>query len=669
MPTAQAKSQQARQPAAMEASSWLEENQRALGIALARLRALLEPHISSRAMGGDLAPAAGGEPAFAAPPALAALRRAFGLSDFECDLLLLCAAPELESSFAALLGQAHGDPTRNCVTFSLALASLPGAHWSALTPPAPLRAWQLVEVERQHALTSSPVRISERALHFLVGINEPDQRLAPILESIVPDHALPPSQQIVCDKIAALFGARTSTRPARVQICGDDPASSRAVAAAACVAVGLGLRSLPAEAIPAQAADLDLFTRLLAREAVLLGSAFLIDCTETDFGDTARVAAVRQLLERSPGYMMVSVRDRQRWGSTNTVTFEVGRPTVQEQQALWRSALGPAAEHMNGEIDLLASHFDIGAQAIHTACAQAVALPVSPANAREAQLVLWDACRDRARPKLDGLAQRIDSAPAWEDLILPDAQKSILRDMAAHVRQRAKVYENWGFAKRGKRGLGFSALFAGVSGTGKTLAAEVLAHELRLDLYRIDLSSVVSKYIGETEKNLRRVFDAGEEAGAVLLFDEADALFGKRSEVKDSHDRYANIEVSYLLQRMECYKGLAILTTNLKSSLDTAFLRRIRFIVQFPFPDAEQRAAIWRRIFPAETPLENLDCDRLAQLNIAGGNIRNIALGAAFFAAEAGETVSMSHLLHAAQSEYAKIEKTLTDTEIAGWSD
>jgi SpoVK/Ycf46/Vps4 family AAA+-type ATPase len=243
----------------------------------------------------------------------------------------------------------------------------------------------------------------------------------------------------------------------------------------------------------------------------------------------------------------------------------------------------------------------------------------------------------------------------------------VLREVVSHVRQRATVYEQWGFAARGARGLGISALFAGVSGTGKTLASEMLANALRLDLYRIDLSSVVSKYIGETEKNLRRIFDAAEESGAILLFDEADALFGKRSEVKDSHDRYANIEVSYLLQRMESYRGLAILTTNMKSALDQAFLRRIRFVVQFPFPDATQRAEIWRRIFPPATPTEGLDIQRLARLNAPGGNIRNIALNAAFLAADEGSPVRMIHLLHAARVEYAKQEKTLTDAEVAGW--
>jgi SpoVK/Ycf46/Vps4 family AAA+-type ATPase len=199
------------------------------------------------------------------------------------------------------------------------------------------------------------------------------------------------------------------------------------------------------------------------------------------------------------------------------------------------------------------------------------------------------------------------------------------------------------------------------------MAAEVLAHELRLDLYRIDLSQVVSKYIGETEKNLRKVFDAAEAGGAILLFDEADALFGKRSEVKDSHDRYANIEVSYLLQRMEAYRGLAILTTNMKSAIDIAFLRRIRFVLQFPFPAITQRIEIWRRIFPARMPTEGLDFNKLARLNVAGGNIRNIALNAAFLAADEDKPVQMSHLLRAAKSEYAKLEKTLTEAEAGGW--
>jgi SpoVK/Ycf46/Vps4 family AAA+-type ATPase len=331
-----------------------------------------------------------------------------------------------------------------------------------------------------------------------------------------------------------------------------------------------------------------------------------------------------------------------------------------------RESLGPIASQLDGQVERLVAQFDLGLDEIKAAGTQVKAAGEPHAD-RDIAALLWDACRATARKNLDDLAQRIEPAADWDDLVLPDQQKQTLRELGIQIRQRARVYETWGFASKGKRGLGISALFAGASGTGKTMAAEVLARELQLDLYRIDLSQVVSKYIGETEKNLRRVFDTAEASGAILLFDEADALFGKRSEVKDSHDRYANIEISYLLQRMEAYRGLAILTTNLKSVLDTAFLRRIRFVVQFPFPDAANRAEIWRHIFPAQTPTENLDVNKLARLNVVGGNIRNIALQAAFLAAERDEPVRMIHLLWAARTEYAKIEKPLTNTEIRDW--
>ena len=321
-------------------------------------------------------------------------------------------------------------------------------------------------------------------------------------------------------------------------------------------------------------------------------------------------------------------------------------------------------------IDPLVAQFSLNAPTIAAVCAEAATSPTPTSTAS-----LWQLCRVQSRPQMDDLAERIEAIATWDDLVLPLPQKRILRAIAAQVKQRSQVYGQWGFGGQGSRGLGMSALFAGVSGTGKTMAAEVLARALALDLYRIDLSAVVSKYIGETEKNLRRVFDAAESGSVILLFDEADALFGKRSEVKDSHDRYANMEVSYLLQRMEAYQGLAILTTNLKDTLDTAFLRRLRFIIKFPFPDAAQRQEIWQRAFPKDTPVHELDLAKLARLNVAGGNIRNIALNAAFLAAaddrtggdQAGQRVMMKHLLEAAASEYAKLERPLTDAEVRGW--
>jgi SpoVK/Ycf46/Vps4 family AAA+-type ATPase len=260
--------------------------------------------------------------------------------------------------------------------------------------------------------------------------------------------------------------------------------------------------------------------------------------------------------------------------------------------------------------------------------------------------------------ELRELAQRIEPAATWDQLVLPPAELATLRSILAQVHTRPTVYQDWGFGERMSRGLGVSALFAGPAGTGKTMAAEIMADELRLDLYRIDLSGVVSKYIGETEKNLRRVFDAADQGGVILFFDEADALFGKRTEVKDSHDRHSNVEINYLLQRMEDYRGLSILATNRKADLDAAFLRRIRFLVSFPFPRAESRRRIWAEIFPPRVPLDDLDYAALSRLEIAGGNIRNVALNAAFAAAAEGTAVSMPHLMAAAALEYHKVDKT-----------
>ncbi len=269
------------------------------------------------------------------------------------------------------------------------------------------------------------------------------------------------------------------------------------------------------------------------------------------------------------------------------------------------------------------------------------------------------------RTRLENLAQKIEPASTWADTAVPEQQLRVLRELAAYAAHRSQVSEDRRSEIQSLPGR--IALFTGANGTGKTMAAEALAGDLHLELYRIDLTRVVSKYIGETEKNLSRIFTEAAASGAILFFDEADALFGKRSEVKDSHDRYANIEVSYLLQRMEEYRGLAVLTTNLKSSLDSAFLRRLRFVVQFPFPDAAHRAAIWRAVFPPGVPTQGLDWGRLASLRVAGGNIRSIALNAAFLAADAGESVGMAHVLAATRSEYAKLERPLTPTEVAGW--
>ena len=656
-------------------AGWQTANQRALAAALASVRVRLEiaSHTPERD-GGGLRSAEkqyrGLTTGMSPAPAIETLVRVFRLSPFERAVLLLCAGTELDSSFAPACAAARGNPQQAYPTFGLALAAFPDAHWSALAPDAPLRYWRLIEFAPGGSpgapVTTRPLRIDERILHYLTGISHLDERLAGSAERPSHEDGLMPSHERIAHAIATSWShaPAVSALPV-VLLCGPSSQNIQAIAARACVSAGLGMHVISADAVPPGVAERNGFIRLWERESVLSRSALLLDQHDCGRTDPAHEAAVADFIQKSEMALIVCSRERPRFKGRHSVEFDVKHPTPNEQGSVWRTALGGLAESLDGGLDMLASQFSLPSPAIRSAaaCVQGS----DGVGGASLLAAIWEECRRLTRTRMDDLAQRIEAFAAWEDLVLPEAQKTILREVVAHVRCRSRVYESWGFANRGARGLGISALFAGASGTGKTMAAEVLARDLRLDLYRIDLSSVVSKYIGETEKNLRRLFDAAEEGGAILLFDEADALFGKRSEVKDSHDRYANIEVSYLLQRMECYRGLAILTTNFKSALDAAFLRRIRFVVQFPFPDAEQRAEIWRRIFPPSTPTRGLELGKLAQLNVPGGNIRNIALNSAFLAANENSDVRMSHILRAARSEYAKIEKTLTESETHGW--
>jgi hypothetical protein len=651
---------------------WQDTSQARLAQELARIKRRLEQHAApaqpaQTVDGGGIATSPG------ANCALDTVVRGFGLSSFERDLLLICAGTELDASLAGLCARVHGDPTRPHPTFGLAMAALEDAHWSAITPGAPLRRWHLIEPQTGAALTTASLRIDEQILHFLIGMTQMDERLTGLVEILAPADAqsLVPSHQLLARQSAMLWaGAGASTVSPVIQLRGDR-ADCRAVAAAAAGWLGSDIAVLVEDAIPQDPVDQESLIRLWERNTIL-GSArvLLLEQQEESGADREdgrlHRRAIDRMVERMSGFVMVAGREPLRVGGRASLTLEVRRPTSSEQRDLWRSALAIQNNSGADAIDAVASQFDLSAPVIRAIAAESVA--AAQVSHRGIAETAWDLCRVGRRAGLDRLAQRVDSALTWNDLILPEPQRDILREIAAHVRHRDTVYDQWGIAAKSARGLGISALFSGPSGTGKTMAAEVLANALHLDLYRIDLSSVISKYIGETEKNLRRVFEAAEESGAILLFDEADALFGKRSEVKDSHDRYANVEISYLLQRMEAYRGLAILTTNLKSALDPAFLRRLRFVVQFPFPDTQQRTEIWRGIFPAAMPTSGLDPSRLARLNIAGGNIRNIAVGAAFLAADAGEPVRMHHLLAAARQEYAKLERTPTPTEIGGWT-
>jgi len=662
---------------------WTTANQRHLSAELEVVRAALIDHAAR--IRGEAPPGTEHtrtrlketEAALSAPSALDTLTQAFGLSSFERSILVLCAGVELDAAFAGDVAAAQGNPLSIHPTFSLAMAALPDAHWSATSPSEPLRRWRLVEILHGNSLTSSPLRIDERVLHYLAGVPHLDDRLQGLVAPAEPWDQLPASLHATAHRVTDLLArAGDQARRPLIQLHGPDRSSLIAVAAQACAEVDLTLFILRAADLPSAVTEREMLARLLEREVVLGRVAFLVAFDEADGPEAAHSALA--LVETASTPVLIAAREPVRSGAGSATGSAIGihveRPSAEEQRELWRTALRPISPALNGSIEPVVSHFNLALPAIQAVSGQVLARvhptdessPPTPSS-EDLGRILWEACREQARPRLESLAQRIAPIASWDDIVLPEPQLQTLREITAHVRHRSRVYESWGFARKSARGLGITALFAGPSGTGKTMAAEVLARDLRLDLYSIDLSQVVSKYIGETEKNLRRVFDAAEEGGTVLLFDEADALFGKRSEVKDSHDRYANIEVSYLLQRMESYRGLAILTTNMKSALDTAFLRRLRFMVQFQFPEPAQRAEIWRRVFPAETPTEGLDVDKLARLGVAGGNIRSIAMNAAFLAADDDEPIRMLHLLRAVRTEYAKIEKPLTDAELGGW--
>ncbi len=658
-----------------KSTNWSESNQRYLMACLMEVRNQLQDRLNADAANvspGDKRPrrgktskAAKVEWLLPQASAIDELCVVFKLSNFERQMLLLAAAMELDSSFGELCAEVQGDARRSYPTFSLAMAALSEAHWSAIAPQSPLRHWRLIEIGDGQTLMTSPLRIDERVLHYLTGVNCLDARLQGMVRPVVVSAELPDSHQAVVYDLLESLNDKTDASQISIQLCGDDDVGRRSVAAAACSLLGIQLLELDCHALPSNAVESETLGRLCEREAALNRCFWLFDYRDDASPDQLHPLA--RFVESLQAAVIISGRHPLRLPRRHLLGLEVNKPSAIERQTIWRQSLGVAVESLNGQVEAVSTQFTLSSAAIRSAVEE-FARRANADPAADHGTMLWEVCRRHCTAKLDELAQRVEPAAKWDDLVLPEAQLLTLRQMAAHVRQRTQVYEHWGFAGKSTRGLGIGALFSGPTGTGKTMAAEVLANELRLDLYRIDLSALVSKYIGETEKNLRRVFDAAEDGGAILLFDEADALFGKRSEVRDSHDRYANIEVSYLLQRIEAYRGLAILTSNLKQAIDSAFLRRLRFIVHFPFPDARQRAEIWQRIFPASTPAEDLDWEKLAQLNLAGGSIRNLAMNAAFLAADECQPVRMNHLLAAAHSEYAKMEKTLSQAEIGEWA-
>jgi hypothetical protein len=653
-----------------EVLRWQEKSGRHLSAELARLRRLLEQasRPDDHAFDGTKEAAdddtpietAAGDP----PPPLAILAQRFGLNPFERDVLLLAAAPAFDSRFPHLCSRVLDQPEHGFPSFAVALAAFAGGTWEALAPWAPLRRHQLIEVvgEDGQAPSRCPIRADERVVNYVKGLNHLDARLAALLSPVEADDcsaAMPESWRVLSEQVINILRRPRRELPPLVQLTGGDRLGRQEIARRSAAALELDLVRLDGPLLPANLVEAESLLRLWNRETRLLPVALYVEIAEAAIPHEQHVLA--WFLQRCEGAVFVGSESARALEAGTLVrpivSVQVPSPERDDRRRAWEAELGPDA----GAIAVrLADQFELDRRTIGRIARSHPRLD-QPEAAWSARL--WDICRAATRPDLEGLAQRLESCAGWNDLVLPAAELRMLRLIADQVRHRETVHETWGFRRKESRGLGITALFVGESGTGKTLASEVLANELALDLYRIDLAAVVSKYIGETEKNLGLLFKAAEAGGAVLFFDEADALFGKRSEVKDSHDRYANIEVDYLLQRMETYRGLAVLATNDKAALDRAFLRRLRFVVTFPFPGLEQREAIWRGAFPAATPVEGLDYAFLARWNLAGGSIHNIALGAAFLAASAGTAVTMPLVIEAARHEFRKLEKTVSESD------
>ncbi len=638
----------------MVQSEWTVANQDLLVAEFSRLKARLRGEEESAAsVGLELA-----RSRLKVPAAIDNLVSHFALTPFERDILLLAAGVEMDSELAALCGGATSNVPGAGLSFSLVISLLAEPHWSALVPTGPLRFWRLLELGGEGSLVTCRLRIDERILHYLAGISYLDQRLQAYMREVREPAVIGEGQGTRAKEIAALVKSCASKLPV-LQLWGMDDDGKCDVAASVAAQLGLQIYVASGDSLPCAAEDLETISQLWQREAVLFNAALFIDCQ-----GVVPSLPLRRFAARAGGLTMLAVQEPVKL-EVEYIGFRIDKPVAEDRCKLWRQNLGEKAGQYTHVLQDVAAEFRLSAREIRRACSLLAVNESDHLISAEEQL--RQVCLAGQSTCLGGLAQRIEPRAHWDNLILPKTQKAILQQIVVHLRHRFKVYQDWGFAGQSSRGLGIAALFAGESGTGKSMAAEVLANELRRELFRIDLSAVVSKYIGETEKNLAQVFDAAEEHGCILFFDEADALFGKRSEVRDSHDRYANIEVSFLLQRMEAYDGLAILTTNQKTALDPAFHRRLRFVVNFPFPQSGEREAIWRNMFPPSTPIEGLDYAKLSRLQITGGNIRNIALSAAFLAAEAGTPVTMQHILQSAQAEAGKRERPLSEAETRGW--
>jgi AAA+ superfamily predicted ATPase len=624
---------------------------------------------------------------------LVRLTQRLGLTRFEIDVLMTAVAPELELRYETLFAYVQNDVTRKRPTVDLAV-SLSARGFDercqllgAFAPERALRREHLIALidETPDRASSQPARglkVDQRIVDFLLARRRLDERLSPYTERVDPvgrldDIPLPDSLKARLCRVIQLGRGSDALWLFR----GPHGVGQRAAAEALAAAAGRPLLAVDARLLAADG-DFPLAAALLRREVLLEQAAVFLDHFELllgpDDASRLRLATLSRELGACAGPLFVATE--QPWHPSDPrldnrlIAFDFGLPEYVLRRRLWERTLGVSGEEgTSTDTNVVAAKFVLTHDQIAAAAREAERLVEHGLGACD--VITTDdvnaAARRHSGRELGRLADRLDPVHAWGDLVLPTRQTRQLRDVLASMQHRHVVHHEWGFDRRLHQGRGFGVLFAGPSGTGKTMAASILARELGLDLYRINLASVVSKYIGETEKNLDAIFREAEHSNAVLLFDEADALFGKRAEVRDAHDRYANIEVAYLLQRLERYAGMVILTTNLGKNIDEAFARRMQHTVEFPMPDAALRERIWRHVFPPEAPLAaDVDISFLAaRFEFSGGNIRNVALGSAFLAAESRTAITMRHVILATAREAQKIGRLPSQTDFQQYYD
>jgi ATP-dependent 26S proteasome regulatory subunit len=617
---------------------------------------------------------------------LAELQQLFGLTSFDISCLMICVAAELDLRYEKLYAYLQDDVTKKRPSIDLVLNLLCQSFEEKLqnrrrfTRSAPLIARRLLLIGEDPSQPSSTLlgkwlRVDGRVIDYLLGSDEIDSRLHECTSCIHPQKSI--EELVLTDeqkhKLTSLPPEISAKGRFLLYMQGSYGYGRKATAEALCCRLQLGLLIVDVNGVLSnQPMPPHEIFELILREAALQSDALYLegfDTLVTEDKAEIRKAILRQLRSHSGVIFFAGEsawEPRDEIGDVPFARIEFSRPDYQDRTKLWRQTL-----EENGQPSLdastLANKFRFSGGQIKDSIETARHLARwRHADRPEIDLSdLNEACRLHSSRKLSALGRKIKPHRSWGDLVLPEDRIQQLREICNSIKYRSVVLEDWGFDRKLSLGKGLNILFAGPSGTGKTMAAEIMAGELELDLYKLDLSTVVSKYIGETEKNLARIFAEAECSNAILFFDEADALFGKRSEVRDSHDRYANIEINYLLQKMEEHEGVVILATNFRRNMDDAFVRRMHFTVEFPLPSEVDRRRIWEQIWPKDTPqAADLDFEFMARrFEIAGGNIRNIAMVASFLAACDGGVVSMSHLLHGTRREYQKMGKVVMQGE------